>query len=1398
MRQTLRKTFARKALMLVALLVGAVNGAWAQDESVTFSEQGYSNSDAIEKYEGTDFTITFNKGTNSNSPKYYTTGAAIRIYGGGYMTVASDTKTIEKIELTFASGEGNNEITTDAGTYDSGTWTGSANSVTFTIGGSSGHRRIASVAVTFASSDPGDQSVATSISIDDSGITNTNLFEAPEAGRLTASVSAGEGQVLEDAVVTWESKNEEVATIDKEGFITLVAAGTATITASYAGVEGTYKASSKTYTLTVINFDPNGPGSEKKPYTVAEARAAIDDGTGLTGVYATGIVSAIPTAYSTQYSNITFNIVDQSGDEVFLQAFRCKGDEAANVKVGDIVVVCGNLTLYQNTTYEFTAGCELVSLTHPAVAVEEPTFNPEAGTYTETQNVTIACATDGAAIYYTTDGTEPTSQSTLYDGAIAIRSTTTIKAIAVKGNDESAVATATYHFCSAESPYTVTQALAFSEYPANSIYVSGIVSTAPTQSPTSNGELTYYISVDGNAENQLQVYKGKGLNGDAFTAQDDIQVGDEVTIFGNVKIYNGTKEFDTGNYLVAFNRTIQTYAVNWTDTEEMTLYVFDNANPNDALQSGAKLAEGTTVLISADIPQYYQVEAVSVKDASGNDVTVTAAQGTWTFEMPTSNVTITVTASDGRTITQMSYASEGSQWDGETRTVTITAADQFKQPALMIGNGGGFESEITFSSSNEAVATVATDGKVTINTEGTTGTAVITATFAGNATYLPCSASFTIVYKSEATGDQFVKVTSTADFTDGEYLIVYEDGALAFNGGRETLDATNNTISVTIDNDAIAKTDENAGAIFTIAAVDGGYTIQAANGQYIGQTSDANGMKAQDEAITNTISFTDEGDVLISAASAVLRYNANSGQERFRYFKSSTYTNQKAVYLYKFGGEPDTRESVTLAFENVPSTINLNETATYAATASVEGLTITYSSSNEKVVMVDENSGEIAALAVGKATITATFAGNDDYKPIKATYTIEVVDPRQEVTLSFTNVPASININETATYAATASVDGLTITYSSSNEEVVMVDEATGDIAALAAGKATITAKFAGDDTYKPATAAYTIEVVDPEVAAETIDLTAQGFENAEKLNVVYGKDFAVQGHKNTNSYSPKYYTSGTAVRCYGGNIINVASATKALASITFTFTQDPEKLVCQNSAYTTSDTGNERTWKANEPTNSVMFQVDGTSGQCRITKVSVTYADWTSYTRTVTEGSWGTIFLPCDATVTGAQLYTIAGVNAAKEYIILDEARSIEAGNAYIFQATDTELKATFTGDFTSDVNKGNLVGSPMGLVVPEGCYLLSAGKVVLSGADQNGDTDNAVFANRAYIDLTNAEVKSDDMEGAVKLFINDTATGINLVKAQEAGVAYDLTGRRVNAVKGGLYIVNGKKVIK
>ena len=79
------------------------------------------------------------------------------------------------------------------------------------------------------------------------------------------------------------------------------------------------------------------------------------------------------------------------------------------------------------------------------ITVETPAFSVESGAVNSGKEVTISCTTEGAKIYYTTDGTEPTASSTEYTAAISVTPPMTLKAIAVKsGMNDSAVASASY------------------------------------------------------------------------------------------------------------------------------------------------------------------------------------------------------------------------------------------------------------------------------------------------------------------------------------------------------------------------------------------------------------------------------------------------------------------------------------------------------------------------------------------------------------------------------------------------------------------------------------------------------------------------------------------------------------------------------------------------------------------------------------------------------------------------------------------------------------------------------------------------------------------------------------------------------------------------------------------
>lgn len=116
---------------------------------IDFTAQGYANASDFSSLTVNGVTVTGSMGSNTkNGPKYYNTGTAVRFYSGNTFTVSAG-KEIKGIVLEYGSGDGTNDITATPGTFSSPNWSGSAASVTFSVGGTTGHRRIAKISVSF-------------------------------------------------------------------------------------------------------------------------------------------------------------------------------------------------------------------------------------------------------------------------------------------------------------------------------------------------------------------------------------------------------------------------------------------------------------------------------------------------------------------------------------------------------------------------------------------------------------------------------------------------------------------------------------------------------------------------------------------------------------------------------------------------------------------------------------------------------------------------------------------------------------------------------------------------------------------------------------------------------------------------------------------------------------------------------------------------------------------------------------------------------------------------------------------------------------------------------------------------------------------------------------------------
>ena len=194
------------------------------------------------------------------------------------------------------------------------------------------------------------------------------------------------------------------------------------------------------------------------------------------------------------------------------------------------------------------------------------------------------------------------------------------------------------------------------------------------------------------------------------------------------------------------------------------------------------------------------------------------------------------------------------------------------------------------------------------------------------------------------------KVTEApADWT-GEYLLVYEAGtseAYVFNGSSDELDSANNYVGAKIDGDTI--TADRAYSV-TAEAVTDGYVLKAANGQYIYASSNNNMLSTSPNQATAarypiTFEVTSEGVDIELSSGPHMRFNAASDQMRFRYYKSSSYANQKAVSLYKLeegGSQGGGDVTVIAAPQATPQAGEVESGTAITLTTATAGATIYY------------------------------------------------------------------------------------------------------------------------------------------------------------------------------------------------------------------------------------------------------------------------------------------------------------------------------------------------------------------------------------------------------------------------------------------------------------------------
>ena len=262
--------------------------------------------------------------------------------------------------------------------------------------------------------------------------------------------------------------------------------------------------------------------------------------------------------------------------------------------------------------------------------VAAPVITPEGGYFTGDPHVTISCPTDGATIYYTTNGTEPSSTNHVDQITLNTTGKTTIKAIAVKGNNKkSDVVTAEF-----------TQRAAGEEVTKVALDVA--VDTHNMTTKVGNTEkLTATVQYKKETTSGVTV-TWESDNPEVATVADGVITAKSV---GKARVTaavveNGVTYSDFCDVIVEARPSSSHHSSSSTTYYDVNAAV--SGEGGSVAASTKRASRGTTVTVTATAESGYQVAQVSAVDKDGKTVSLTdKGDGVYTFVMPASKVDVT-------------------------------------------------------------------------------------------------------------------------------------------------------------------------------------------------------------------------------------------------------------------------------------------------------------------------------------------------------------------------------------------------------------------------------------------------------------------------------------------------------------------------------------------------------------------------------------------------------------------------------------------------------------------------------------------------------------------------------------------------------------------------------------
>lgn len=481
------------------------------------------------------------------------------------------------------------------------------------------------------------------------------------------------------------------------------------------------------------------------------------------------------------------------------------------------------------------------------------------------------------------------------------------------------------------------------------------------------------------------------------------------------------------------------------------------------------------------------------------------------------SVDITTLGGSSATSTSLTF---GADVDG--KTFVVRQGDSFADKTATVTPADA-KGSISYASDNEeAISVDATTGAVSFLAFGK---ATITATFTPEEGYLGSSASYTIAYRQAADPTKVIFDCNEGAFDCFGNENKYKEGEFDF------VDLNGDSYTFTVHN---AMLNNNGGGLqlkknSPSDATQQGYAISPAFGKFPNgyrvtvKYKDQNAPElectnhAEDVAVFDDANGTMYMDVPF--ADGVFKL---SGASQVAYVQSIELTP-----LAKKDPQP-----VTMTFPQDVYTCYTNEAPLFDgftptiknAAGEVLNLPVKYSSSNTDFCMVTGSGTVLLSQNPGEVTITAKFAGNDDYLPAEASYLIKVIEKEKaEAGIAFEETMLMIDLAKktmTAEELGFKNPNNLAVTYSSNKTDVAEVD-AEGNVTLKKAGRVNIDVTFAGNDEYKAATASCTLIVNDyrntPKLAFDQEEYTA---------NMREGNTFSGATLYNESEVAPLTYTS--------------------------------------------------------------------------------------------------------------------------------------------------------------------------------------------------------------------------------------------------------------------------------